>query len=122
MSESVVSPTPVFMAEVGQRGPAFAGVAGPSVIGGTSAIALHTDVPALVFAGLAELRHSNTANAASIAATQLQLSALRTEIADRFANQQVAGLQARIADMQAASQAALLNSIASKVGAVVAGA
>lgn len=119
MSESVVSPTPVFMGEIGPR---TAGVAGPSVIGGTSAISLHTDVPSLVFAGLAELRAHATASAAQTAATQLQLSALRTEIADRFSVQTVSGLQARIAEMTAASQTALLNTIASKVGAVIAGA
>lgn len=118
MSESVVSPTPVFMGEIGPRN----GVAGPSVIGGTSAVSLHTDVPGLVFAGLAELRAHASAAAASNAATQLQLSSLRTEIADRFSAQTVSGLQAKIADMTAASQTALLNTIAAKVGATIAGA
>ena|SRR5438874_1181816 len=106
MSESVVSPTPVFMAEVN----AGRGIAGPAVIGGTSAVSLHTDVPSLVFAGLAELRaHANT-NAASVAA-------LRTEIADRFAQQNTAALQARIDQMTAAAQDGLLKAIANKVGA-----
>src|SRR5881398_1319674 len=111
MSESVVSPTPVFMGEIGPR---FSGVAGPSVIGGTSAVSLHTDVPALVLAGQAELRHQTNANAAAIAATQLRLADFRTEIADRFAAQQVDSLKAKIADMTAASQANLLSAIASK--------
>src|SRR6059058_2914308 len=115
MSESVVSPTPVFMGEINPR-PSFAGVAGPSVIGGTNGVALHTDVPGLVFAGLAELRHQGNANTAAISATQLQLSALRTEIADRFSAQTVDGLKAKIAEMQAASAASLLAAIASKVG------
>ncbi len=119
MSESVVSPTPVFMGEIGPRN---AGIVGPSVIGGTSAVALHTDVPSLVFAGLAELRHNATAAAASSAATQLQLAELRTDIADRFAAQNVSALQARISDMQASKTDGLLSAIASKVGAVVIGA
>lgn len=119
MSESVVSPTPVFMGEIGPRGN---GIVGPSVIGGTSAVSLHTDVPGLVFAGLSELRHQNTATAASFAATQLQLAALRTEIADRFSAQTVSNLQAKIADMQAAKSDGLLAAIASKVGAVITGA
>lgn len=121
MSESVVSPSPVFMAEIGQR-PSFAGVAGPSVIGGTAGISLHTDVAGLVFAGLAELRAHATSASAATSATQLQLAALRTEIADRFAAQSVSALEARISQMQAAKTDGLLSSIASKVGAVVTGA
>lgn len=118
MSESVVSPQPVFMAEIGSR----SGVAGPSVIGGTAALSLHTDVPGLVFAALAELRAHATASAATAAAAQLQVAALRTEIADRFSAQSVSALEARIADMRAAASDGLLKSIAAKVGAVVAGA
>ena len=128
MSESVVSPTPVFM---GQIGPDF----GPrsAVSASTAAVALHTDVPGLILAGQAELRaqanayavvaqqHATNA-AAAAAAQQLALSAFRTEMADRFSAQTISGLQAKIADGNQASLLAVLTAIASKVGATVVGA
>lgn len=119
MSETIASPTPIFLDRVGNQGYPF-----PPVVSGTSAVASLTDVPVLATLNAIETRAEIRNLHNSVAANAASVAALRTEMVAKFAEAQASqaaverrALEASIAAMRAAHSDGLLAAIANKVGA-----